>query len=76
MIIRDILKHILVDQRLTQTAVASRLGITRGTMNNRVMRNNISVETLNETLNAIDYKLVVMPVSAKTPKDAYDVTFE
>ena len=70
---REILKHILVDQRLTQVAIASRLGITRATMNNRIMRNNMSVETLNETLRAMDYKLVAMPASGKLPKDAYEV---
>ena len=72
--VREILKHILVDQRLTQVAIAGRLGITKATMNNRIMRNNMSVETLNETLRAMDYKLVVMPANGKMPKDGYEVT--
>lgn len=65
------------------TTIASRMGKLTGvkeddkkiinTFVKRFTQDNISVGLLNEMLRAMDYKVVVMPVSHKTPEDGYEV---
>ena len=69
----EAIKHILIDQRLTQTAVAKRMGVATNTLVMRIQRDNIGVSALTEILKALDYKLVIMPANVKTPKDGYEI---
>lgn len=68
-----IIRHILVDTRYTQSAVARMMGINRSTLAMRITSDNISLENFSEILKALDYKIVVMPASVKTPKGGYEV---
>ena len=78
-----IMNQIRKERNITVRTMASRMGKLTGddehdkkiinVFNQRFTQDNISVGLLNEMLCAMDYKVVVMPVSRKTPEDGYEV---
>lgn len=79
----EVMKKVKDEQNITLSTIASRMGKMTGnkeedkkTLNvltKRFSQDNISIALLNEMLRAMDYKVVVMPVSDRTPKNAYEV---
>jgi len=79
----EVMKLIREKHDIKITTIASRMGKLTGvkdddkkiinTFVKRFTQDNISVGLLNEMLRAMDYKVVVMPVSHKTPEDGYEI---
>lgn len=69
----DAIKDILQKTGVTQAALAKRLNGTPRLISDRLRLNNMSIKVLNETLRVLDYKIVIMPASAATPKDGYEI---
>jgi len=71
-----IIKSLLVKQGITQNVLAERLGQKVSTTNMQILADNIGIKKLIPILRALNCRLVIIPDSAKTPKDAYEVTIE
>lgn len=71
-----IIKALLISQGVSQKVIAERLNVGQTTLNSRINRGNISVDLLLKILDAMNCKLVIVPDSAKLPKEAYEVTTE
>jgi len=71
-----IIKSLLVKQGITQNVLAERLGQKVSTTNMQILADNIGIKKLIPILRALNCRLVIIPDSVKTPKDAYEVTIE
>lgn len=75
---REIIKMIMKEQGVNNSALAKRLGITQATLWDRLdttprkgkPRKDISVALFSEMLRALDYKVVVVPENARI-RDGY-----
>lgn len=61
---------------LKKAAFARRLGITPQALNERLTQRGIKGMLLIEMANALNYKVVLLPDTAKMPKDAIEITTE
>lgn len=69
----EAVKEIMAKQGVTQVALAKRTNTAQPTMAMRLQQENLSIKKLNEMLRVLDYKIVIMPASAATPKDGYEI---
>lgn len=75
---REIIKMIMKEQEVNNSALAKRLGVTQATLWDRLdttprkgkPRKDISVALFSEMLRALDYKVVVVPENARI-RDGY-----
>lgn len=76
---REIIKDIMTKLNITNATLANRLGITPAALWDRIdtqprkgkPRKDIPVSLLSEMVQVMDYKVVVIPTSARVPKDGY-----
>ena len=76
---REILKDIMSRFNITNATLANRLGITPAALWDRIdtqprkgkPRKDIPVSLLSEMVQVMDYKVVVIPSTARVPKDGY-----
>ncbi len=67
----EIIKEIIKQQNLSQAKLGHRIGLTAGTIGDR-LASNTSVNNLIQMLSAMDYELVVIPKSgAKKPEGSF-----
>ena len=69
----EILKAIMTAKDVGVTKLASRLGKKTNVISERVRQTNISIDKLNEMLRVLDYKVVIVPIDGKLPKDSFEV---
>ena len=69
----DAVKEVMKRLGVTQTALAKRTGTAQPTVAMRLNQDNLSILKLNEMLRVMDYKVVIMPASATTPKDGIEI---
>lgn len=69
----EIVKAIMELKEIRPSLLCSRLNIKSNVLSERFKQKNVSVDKLNEMLRVMDYKLVIVPIDAKIPKDGYDV---
>lgn len=69
----EILRDIMEKKEIGPKIVADRLGKKSNVISERLSQENISIVKFNEMLQVSDYKLVVMPQSARVPADCYVV---
>lgn len=55
------------------SALAHRLDTGTNTVSNRIAREGITVAKLSETIRAMDYKIVVIPIHARIPDGGIEV---
>ena len=67
------LKLILVNKDLNQQTLAKRMGLSKQSLNVRINRGNPVISKFDDTLNYLDYKIVVMPANAALSKDSYEI---
>lgn len=72
---KTIIKKIIEEQGITVTKLANRLGITQQACWDRLngKSRGLTVEIMVDMLSALDYKLVVMPLSTKVPNGGITV---
>lgn len=68
-----IIRAILEEQHLTQTALGARVGMTCNRIADRLLSVNMNIKSFVQLLHAMDYKLVAVPRDARMPKGAYEV---
>ena len=69
----EAVRAIMKEQNVGTNKMADRMGKPARLVSDRLNQENISIVKLNEMLRLLDYKVVVMPVSDRTPKNAYEV---
>lgn len=69
----DAIKEVLIRRDVSQATLAKRLSKTNQIISDRMHQTNMSVKVLNEMLRVLDYKIVIMPASAATPKDGIEI---
>lgn len=73
---REVLKAVMERKDVSNAKLAKRLGITNATMWARLntkSTKDIPISALSEMLRTMDYKIVVMPNSTRTPDGALTV---
>lgn len=65
----QVVKEVMTEQGITNTQLAKRVGCSNSAIFERLKQGNISSKLLVEMLSAIDYELVVKPIS-KGPRPA------
>jgi hypothetical protein len=55
------------------SALSNRLKAGTNTVSNRIAREGITVAKLSETIRAMDYKVVVVPIGARIPEGGFEV---
>lgn len=68
-VVRDIMKG----QDVGLNKMADRMGKSARLVSDRLAQENISIAKLNELLQVLDYKVLIVPRDAKKPAGAYDV---
>lgn len=79
---REIIKHIMKHQGITNATLANRLEITQAALWDRLdtqprkgkPRKDIPVSLLAETVQSLDYKVVVVPSNTRIPQDGYVIS--
>ena len=69
----DIIRDIVAKQEIQFSTVCSRLKINKSTLSERLRQRNPSVEKMSEMLQAVDYKLVAVPVNTSLQEEWYEV---
>lgn len=69
----EIVRTIMEMKDIRPAVLGSRLNIKSNVLSERFKQKNVSVDKLNEMLRVIDYKIVIMPVDGKLPKDSFEV---
>lgn len=69
----EIVRAIMEMKDIRPAVLGSRLNIKSNVLSERFKQKNVSVDKLNEMLRVIDYKIVIMPVDGKLPKDSFEV---
>ena len=68
-----IIREIVKQQGIQFSTVCSRLKINKSTLSERLRQRNPSVEKMSEMLQAVDYKLVAVPVNTSLQEGWYEV---
>ena len=68
-VVRDIMKG----QDVGLNKMADRMGKSARLVSDRLAQENISIAKLNELLQVLDYKVLIVPRDAKKRAGAYDV---
>ena len=71
--VNKIIREIMDKNGIKPTVLASRLGIKKNTMSERLSQENISTDRMIEMLRVMDYKIVVMPAECRLPNGAYEI---
>lgn len=69
-----ILKSLMKSQGIGNSVLGKRIGLAHNVVYQRINQKNISVNTLNQMLSAMDYKIVIVPASRRMKDDEYEVT--
>ncbi len=70
----EAIKSIMRTQKVTQAVLAKRIGLaSQQTIGMRFSQKTITTEKVAEMCKALGYKMVLMPDTAPTPKDSYEV---
>ena len=67
--VRDIMEK----QGVRPSVLCGRLNIGSNVLANRMKQENVSVDKLNEMLRVMDYKIVLMPKSARVSAGEYEL---
>lgn len=79
---REIVRDIMAKLNIANVTLAGRLGITPAALWDRIdthprkgkPRKDIPVSLLSEMVQVMDYKVVVIPTTARVPKDGYVIS--
>lgn len=69
----DAVKEVMLLRGVKQVELADRIKVRQNTLSERMTQKNVSVQKLDEMLNAMDYKIVIVPRSARVPEGGFEV---
>ena len=73
MLAMDALKQVMRLRGMRHVDLAEKLGIKSQILSCRYTQKNVSIAMLNEMLQPLNYKIVIMPETIKTPDDAFTI---
>lgn len=71
--IAEAIRAVMADQGVKVGMMAGRLGKKQNVISERLSQNDMTITKAGEMLRVLDYKIVVMPKSASTPKGGFEV---
>lgn len=71
--IKELMETILELKGVTKSDLASRIDVSRATLSGRLKRDNLSIDTLNQMLKALDYKIVIAPRNKRLTENEFDL---
>lgn len=71
--IKELMETILELKGITKSDLASRIDVSRATLSGRLKRDNLSIDTLNQMLKALDYKIVIAPRNKRLAENEFDL---
>ena len=69
----EAIREIMIKTDTRMSTLSRITGIKTNTLSNRIAREGITVATLNETIRAMDYKIVLVPGSTRLPEGGFEV---
>lgn len=69
----EAIREIMNKTGMRMSSLSRITGIKTNTLSNRIAREGITVSTLNETIRAMDYKIIVVPGNARLPEGGFEV---
>lgn len=69
----DIVREIMKSQDVGLNKMADRMGKTPRLVSDRLSQDNISISKLNEMLQVLDCKMLIVPRECKKPAGSYEV---
>lgn len=73
--VKEMIMEVLKLKGMSQSDLCSRMNITRQALYSRLNHGgNMGIKTISYMLSFVDYRIVVVPRSAKLPKDSFDIT--
>ena len=69
----DILREIMSKQGVKPSVLASKLNIKSNVLSERLGQKNISITKLNEMLDVLDHKMIVVPDEYAVPEDGFEI---
>ena len=69
----DAVKEVMRMRGVKQIELADRIRVKQSTLSERMSQKNVSVQKLDEMLNAMDYKIVIVPRNSKVPENGFEV---
>lgn len=73
MLAMEAVKEIMKIRNVRPAVLCSRLGIKGNVLSERFKLKNVSVSKLNETLRALDYKIVIVPRETRIPEGGIEI---
>lgn len=74
--IKEVIESILEIKGVSKTDLANRIDITRASLSERIRRENIGMDKLNQMLKALDYKIIVVPRNRRLGENEFDFMTE
>ena len=72
--IGEAINKVLKENGIKKATLADRLGISRQALNGRINFRNMTVDLAADTLEKINYRVVIVPDTVKLPKEAVIIT--
>lgn len=69
----EAVKEVMRIKNVKQIELAERIKVRQNTLSERLTQKNVSVQKLDEMLNAMDYKIIIVPRNAKVPENGFEV---
>ncbi|MBR3149510.1 MAG: hypothetical protein IKF64_05000 [Eubacterium sp.] len=69
----DAIRKIMKDNDFTLVQISKTLNTSVRLVSDRLRMKNISLSKLSELLNAIDYKIVIIPKNTQVPDGGYEI---
>lgn len=69
----DIIRNIVLSKSMKYSELAYRLNIGQNVLNERLRQKNISIDKMNEMLQALGYKMVVVPYNTPVKDEWFEI---
>lgn len=69
----EAIKEVMNLRKIKPSILCNRLGIKSNVLSERFKQKNISVEKLNEMLQVMNYKILIVPRDTRTPEDSFEI---
>ena len=69
----DIIRNIVLSKGMKYSELAYRLNIGQNVLNERLRQKNISIDKMNDMLQALGYKMVIVPYNTPVKDEWYEI---
>lgn len=69
----EAVRAIMTEKSVRPADLSGRLGIKQNVLSERFTQKNVSIAKLDEMLRVLDYKVILVPRTTRTPDGGYEV---